>query len=155
MRDHSVFCRSNSGSSSDPNYTGVTRIVWPQLLLALMVVSLTQARTFAPPRHTSSLQHSYNGCGSARGWLSNFPSLQLGLDRRNCMLAGIAPAVSSHTVNFFMRSDDGRRLDLGKVWASEICMLFTGSTTAPCAPFLTTTAKPLSLFQGPKPHQRA
>jgi len=52
------------------------------------------------------------------------------------------------TPNFFSRSDDLPRLDLGDAYAAQICYLFAGSYTTPCAPFLTTTAGSITQFLG-------
>jgi hypothetical protein len=66
--------------------------------------------------------------GLATSIVSNGTIARLGL--RNCTLTGISPSVTSGAVNFFIRSDNTPRLDLGDSVAQIVCALFTGSYSA-------------------------
>lgn len=66
----------------------------------------------------------------------------------SCVLTGIASTVASHTVNFFVRSDDPARLDLGDGLAQEICALFGQGFITSCPPYLQTVAGPITAFPG-------
>jgi hypothetical protein len=63
-------------------------------------------------------------------------------------LTGIAAGVTAHTVNFFIRIDNNARFQLGQSVGQEICALFTGAFTQPCAPYLTVTPGPITAFPG-------
>ncbi len=66
----------------------------------------------------------------------------------NCVLTGISPLVTQHTVSFFIRSDDPPRLDLGDSLAQEICALFGQGFITNCPPYLQTTEGPITAFPG-------
>ncbi len=56
-------------------------------------------------------------------------------------------AASAHVPNFFIRNDNQPRLHLGDSYAAQICHLFTGSYTVPCAD-LSVTHGPITAFPG-------
>jgi ABC-type transport system substrate-binding protein len=65
-----------------------------------------------------------------------------------CVLTGISANAALHTVNFFVRSDDPARLDLGQSMSQEICALFTGTFSTQCSPYLTEHEAPITAFTG-------
>lgn len=69
-------------------------------------------------------------------------------DSITCVLKGISPAVTSHTVNIFVRSDSPPRLDLGRSLAQEICALFGQGFVNGCYPYLTENEGPITAFPG-------
>jgi hypothetical protein len=68
--------------------------------------------------------------GLHSNWYLSSPSKWNITSSSNCQLTGI---VSGTTPNFYIRKDDPKRLDLGNILAGQICLLFTGSSTIPCA----------------------
>jgi len=63
------------------------------------------------------------------------------------VLTGISSTALSNVPNFFIRNDNTPRLDLGDSLAEQICHLFTGSYTTPCA-YLTVTRGPITARPG-------
>lgn len=70
-----------------------------------------------------------------------------GFNSTTSVLTGISPVAAAHSVSFFIRNDDASRLDLGVGLRAEICYLFTGSYSAPCA-YLSSTVGPITSFPG-------
>jgi hypothetical protein len=70
-----------------------------------------------------------------------------GFNSATSVLTGINPAAASAVPNFFIRSDNVPRLDLGNSLAQEICYLFTGVYTTPCT-YLTIVRGPITAFPG-------
>ena len=62
----------------------------------------------------------------------------------NCGTTGSGCTVPT----FFIRNDDLPRLDLGNAYEAQICYLFTGSFTTPCAPYLSVILGRINAFQG-------
>ena len=85
-------------------------------------------------------------CAAAQHFIN--AGLATGRDPTTCVLTGISPAVISHSVNIFVRSDDPARLDLGNSLAQEICALFGQGFVTACAPYLTVTPGPITAFPG-------
>ncbi len=85
-------------------------------------------------------------CAAAQHFIN--AGLAAGRDSTTCVLTGISAAVTSHTVNIFVRSDDPARLDLGNSIAQEICALFGQGFITGCAPYLTVTPGPITAFPG-------
>src|SRR5712664_1829577 len=85
-------------------------------------------------------------CAAAQHFIN--AGLAAGRDSTTCVLTGISPAVTSHSVNIFVRSDDPARLDLGNSIAQEICALFGQGFVTACSPFLTVTPGPITAFPG-------
>ena len=73
--------------------------------------------------------------------------LATGFNTATSVLTGINPTDASQPVNLFIRNDDTTRLHLGQSLEAEICYLFTGSYTVPCA-YLFVTLGPNSAFPG-------
>jgi hypothetical protein len=70
--------------------------------------------------------------------------LATGFDAATSVLTGLlvtCPGAGCTVPNFFIRTDDPARLDLGNGYAQQICYLFTGSYTTPCA-YLSRTLGP-------------
>jgi len=74
--------------------------------------------------------------------------LASGKDSTTCVLKGVSPAVTTHTVNIFVRSDSPPRLDLGRSLAQVICALFGQGFVNGCSPYLTETEAPITGFPG-------
>jgi hypothetical protein len=70
-----------------------------------------------------------------------------GFNSGTSVLTGISSAALSHVPNFFIRNDNTPRLHLGDSYAEEICYLFTGAFTTPCA-YLSVTHGPITAFPG-------
>jgi hypothetical protein len=70
-----------------------------------------------------------------------------GFNSATSVLTGISSAALSHVPNFFIRNDNTPRLHLGDSYAAEICYLFTGAYTVPCA-YLSVTHGPITAFPG-------
>jgi hypothetical protein len=70
-----------------------------------------------------------------------------GFNIATSVLTGISPAAAANAPNFFVRTDDIPRLDLGNGLASQICYLFTGSYATPC-PYLMIVRGPITAFPG-------
>lgn len=85
-------------------------------------------------------------CAAAQHFIN--AGLATGKDPTTCVLTGISPAVTSHTVNLFARIDDPARLDLGTSIAQEICALFGQGFVTGCSPYLTFTPGPITAFVG-------
>jgi ABC-type transport system substrate-binding protein len=73
--------------------------------------------------------------------------LASGFNTATSVLTGISPSAATNVPSFFIRSDDPARLDLGNGIAAQICYLFTGSYTLPCA-YLAVVRGPLTAFPG-------
>lgn len=73
--------------------------------------------------------------------------LATGFNSTTSVLTGISPSATTVIPSFFIRNDDPARLDLGNGIAAQICYLFTGSYTLPCA-YLTVVRSPLLVFPG-------
>jgi hypothetical protein len=71
-----------------------------------------------------------------------------GFNPSTSQLTGISAAAGAHQVNFFIRNDNPPRLDFGNSLAEQICWLFTGSYSVPCAPYLSVTRGPITAFPG-------
>jgi hypothetical protein len=102
-----------------------------------------------------------NAAGGANGfpWLYAPGSADLNAAAQHLLNAGVATgfntmtsvltgAVTTNTPDFFIRSDDPARKQLGEGVADQICYLFTGSYTQPCIPYLHTGEAPLTAFPG-------
>jgi hypothetical protein len=74
--------------------------------------------------------------------------LATGKNPTTCVLTGINPAVSTHTVNVFDRIDNPPRFQAGNSIVEALCALFTGTFQRPCAPFVTETSGPITAFCG-------
>lgn len=85
-------------------------------------------------------------CAAAQHFIN--AGIATGKDPTTCVLTGIAPSVSQHPVNFFIRSDDAARLDLGNGLAQEICALFGQGFITSCQSYLTTVPGPITAFPG-------
>ena len=85
-------------------------------------------------------------CAAAQHFVN--AGVATGFNPSTCVLTGISPAASSHSVNFFVRSDDPARLDLGDSMAQEICALFTSTFSTGCAPYLSVSEAPITAFPG-------
>ena len=85
-------------------------------------------------------------CAAAQHFVN--AGLATGKSPTTCVLTGIASAVTAHTVNFFIRSDDPARLDIGDSLAQEICALFGQGFVTGCSPYLTTVVGPITAFPG-------
>jgi hypothetical protein len=70
-----------------------------------------------------------------------------GFNSATSVLTGISSAALSHVPNFYIRNDNTPRLHLGDSYAAEICYLFTGAYTVPCA-YLSVTHGPITAFPG-------
>ena len=71
-----------------------------------------------------------------------------GMNSSTCILTGISSLAGSHTVSFFVRSDDAARLDLGDGLAQEVCALFGQGFITSCSPYLQTVEGPITAFPG-------
>jgi hypothetical protein len=89
---------------------------------------------------------SQDFCAAAQHFVN--AGLATGRDPTTCVLTGISSSVSSHTVTFFVRSDDPARLDLGDALAQEICALFGQGFISSCTPYLQTVEGPITAFPG-------
>jgi ABC-type transport system substrate-binding protein len=85
-------------------------------------------------------------CAAAQHFIN--AGLATGKDPSTCVLTGIASTVSAHTVNFFVRSDDPARLDLGNSISQEICALFGQGFQTSCLPYLNNIPGPITAFPG-------
>jgi hypothetical protein len=85
-------------------------------------------------------------CAAAQHFVN--AGLASAMSSPTCVLTGISSSAASHTVNFFVRSDDPARLDLGNGLAQEICALFGQGFVTSCAPYLQTIAGPITAFPG-------
>lgn len=85
-------------------------------------------------------------CAAAQHFIN--AGIASGRNATSCVLTGITSGVTSHTVNFFIRSDDLTRLHLGQSLAQEICALFGQGFVEPCSPYLTVTTAGLNIFPG-------
>jgi Bacterial extracellular solute-binding proteins, family 5 Middle len=56
-----------------------------------------------------------------------------GFNPSTSVLTGISSAAGANVPNIFIRSDDVVRLDLGHAIQQQICYMFTGAYTSPCA----------------------
>ncbi len=74
---------------------------------------------------------SLDFCAAADHFIA--AGIALGKDATTCVLQNISTAALAHVPNFFIRSDNPPRLHLGDSIAEQICALFTGSYTIPCA----------------------
>jgi len=70
-----------------------------------------------------------------------------GFNPTTSVLTGISSSAATNKPTFFIRNDNPPRLDWGSSMASEICYLFTGSYTQPCA-YLSTVEGPITAFPG-------
>jgi hypothetical protein len=61
--------------------------------------------------------------------------------------SGCATTLQAHVPTFFVRSDDLSRLDLGDSLSAQICYIFTGVYTQPCA-YLHVVPGPITAFPG-------
>ena len=91
-------------------------------------------------------QGSPDFCAAAQHFVN--AGIASGKDPSTCVLTGISSLASSHTVNFFVRSDDPARLDLGDSLAQEICALFGQGFITSCSPYLQTVTGPITAFPG-------
>jgi hypothetical protein len=66
---------------------------------------------------------------------------------QSAQLTGISATAAANVPNFFIRSDNVPRLDLGNSLAQEICWLFTGSYQTPCT-YLSIVRGPITAFPG-------
>jgi hypothetical protein len=73
--------------------------------------------------------------------------LALGFNSATSVLTNISPSATSFVPNFFIRSDNAPRLDLGNSLAQQICYIFTGSYNAPCT-YLSVVRGPITAFPG-------
>jgi hypothetical protein len=73
--------------------------------------------------------------------------LASGFNPATSILTGVSSAAALHPIQFFIRNDDPVRLDLGKGLEAQICYVFTGSYTVPCA-YLSVTLGPATAFPG-------
>jgi hypothetical protein len=73
--------------------------------------------------------------------------LATGYNPSTSVLTGVISTTGITIPNFFVRNDNPPRLDLGNSLAEQICYLFTGSYTTPCA-YLTTTLGSITQFLG-------
>jgi hypothetical protein len=89
---------------------------------------------------------SQDFCAAAKHFVN--AGVASGFNPSTCVLTGISSAAASHTVNFFVRSDDPARLDLGQSMVQEICALFTGVFSTQCTPYLTESEGPITAFTG-------
>jgi hypothetical protein len=89
---------------------------------------------------------SLDFCAAAQHFVN--AGLASGRDSTTCVLTGISPTVTTHTVNIFVRSDSPARLDLGRSLAQEICSLFGQGFVNNCSPYLTETEAPITGFPG-------
>ena len=85
-------------------------------------------------------------CAAAQHFVN--AGIATGKDPSTCVLTGISSSASAHTVNFFIRSDDAARLDLGDALSQDICALFGQGFITSCSPYLTTVAGPITAFPG-------
>ena len=88
---------------------------------------------------------SQDFCAAADHFIA--ASLATGKDT-NCVLTGIAPYVTSHPVDLFIRNDVPILLHLGQSLAEEICALFGQGFQVYCTPYLPVTSGPLGTFPG-------
>jgi Bacterial extracellular solute-binding proteins, family 5 Middle len=109
------------------------------------------------------LSYHLANAGGANGiaWLQSPGSLDLnaaaqhfvnagvatGFSTSTSVLTGISAAAAANVPNFFIRSDNVPRLDLGNSIAEQICYLFTGAYTTPC-PYLSIVRGPITAFPG-------
>jgi hypothetical protein len=70
-----------------------------------------------------------------------------GFNAATSQLTGIVPAALANVPNFFIRSDNAPRLSLGNTISENICYLFTGSYSLPCA-YLSIVRGPITAFPG-------
>jgi len=70
-----------------------------------------------------------------------------GFNPATSVLTGISSTASTHAPSFFIRNDNPPRLDLGNSLSEEICYLFTGAYTVPCA-YLSVVSGPITAFPG-------
>jgi hypothetical protein len=89
---------------------------------------------------------SLDFCAAAQHFVN--AGLARGMDPTTCVLTTISSTAAAHTVNFFVRSDDPARLDLGYSIAQEICALFAQGFITSCPPYLQTVAGPITAFPG-------
>src|SRR2546425_1934335 len=85
-------------------------------------------------------------CAAAQHFIN--AGLASGKNPTTCVLTGISSSVSAHTVSFFPTITENAVFQLGQSIEQEICALFTGVFTQPCAPYLTVTPGPVTPFPG-------
>jgi hypothetical protein len=73
--------------------------------------------------------------------------LATGYNPSTSVLTGVISTTGITIPNFFIRNDDPARLDLGTSLEEQICYLFTGSYTVPCA-YLSVLSGPVQEFPG-------
>jgi hypothetical protein len=73
--------------------------------------------------------------------------LASGFNPSTSVLTGVVSTSGLTIPTFFIRNDNPPRLDLGNTLSAQICYLFTGSYTTPCA-YLNTTLGPITAFLG-------